>query len=216
MFLEKDARNIPHNMRDRMRSLNTNIKAEFINKNQIEGDSCTPSSQRQPGQSSHKRNISKDSSFGRSENKTKVRPLSGSFVSGKVDLPSFRRQKPDGSGSHRRPKSVDLSAPGSSRGLPLVGVSGGPPSPDIIADPADFVHYLREVQKPEIVEVSKLHKLRILLRNETVAWVESFISNDGMDQLVDLLYRILKVEWRCVNICDYIFHILTFLSQRGA
>ena len=42
----------------------------------------------------------------------------------------------------------------------------------------------------------KLHKLRILLRNETVAWVDSFISGDGMDEVIQLLYRIMKVEWR--------------------
>ncbi|EEP80229.1 predicted protein [Uncinocarpus reesii 1704] len=193
-----DARNIPHNMRDRMRSLNTNIKADFINKNQIEGESATSASSQKPsGFTSHKRTKSKDSSFGRSENRgAKVRPLSGSFVSTKVDLPSFRRQKPDQLSSQKRPKSVDLSLPGSSRGLPPVALNAGLPSPDLIADPTDFVHYLKEVQKPEIVEVSKLHKLRILLRNETVSWVESFISHGGMEQLVDLLYRILKVEWR--------------------
>ncbi|KAI1944871.1 hypothetical protein LOZ12_001977 [Ophidiomyces ophidiicola] len=194
-----DARNIPHNMRDRMRTLNTNIKADFINKNQIEGESSAASisNQRLPGHTSHKRTKSKDSSYGRSDNKAnKVRPLSGSFVAAKVDLSSFRRQKPDSSGSHKRPKSVDMYVPGSSRGVPLTGLSTGLPSPDLIAHPTDFVHYLKEVQKPEIVEVSKLHKLRILLRNETVSWVESFISHGGMDQLVDLLYRILKVEWR--------------------
>ncbi|EER23560.1 hypothetical protein CPC735_049300 [Coccidioides posadasii C735 delta SOWgp] len=191
-----DARNIPHNMRDRMRSLNTNIKADFINKNQIEGEcsSASASAQRQFVTTSHKRTKSKDSSFGRSENRgTKVRPLSGSFVSAKVDLPSFRRQKPDHSSSQKRPKSADLSIP--SR-LPSGGLNPALPSPDLIADPTDFVHYLKEVQKPEIVEVSKLHKLRILLRNETISWVESFISHGGMEQLVDLLYRILKVEWR--------------------
>lgn len=67
---------------------------------------------------------------------------------------------------------------------------------DVSADPEDFVHYLREVQKPELVEVGKLHKLRILLRNEKVAWVDSFISSGGMDEVVELIYRIIKVEWR--------------------
>jgi hypothetical protein len=57
---------------------------------------------------------------------------------------------------------------------------------------------LKEVQKPELVEVGKLHKLRILLRNETVAWVEAFISCGGMDQVVDLIYRTIKVDWRFV------------------
>lgn len=75
----------------------------------------------------------------------------------------------------------------------------GKTTADTSADPADFIHYLREVQKPELVEVGKLHKLRILLRNETVAWVDSFIAGSGMDEIVMLLYRIMKVEWRYVE-----------------
>jgi hypothetical protein len=64
------------------------------------------------------------------------------------------------------------------------------------AVPEDYIGYLRKVQKPESVEVGKIHKLRQLLRNETVGWVESFIAQDGMTELVGLLYRIIKVEWR--------------------
>ncbi|RAL67600.1 hypothetical protein DID88_008353 [Monilinia fructigena] len=41
--------------------------------------------------------------------------------------------------------------------------------------PDDFVAYLRKVQKPELVEVGRLHKLRLLLRNETVAWTDNFL-----------------------------------------
>jgi hypothetical protein len=62
--------------------------------------------------------------------------------------------------------------------------------------PLDFVAYLRKVQKPELVEVGKLHKLRLLLRNETVAWAEEFIREGGMKEIVDLLHRIMDVEWR--------------------
>jgi hypothetical protein len=57
---------------------------------------------------------------------------------------------------------------------------------------------MREVQKPALVEVGKLHKLRLLLRNETVGWVDAFISDGGMHEVVQLLYRIMKVEWRLV------------------
>jgi hypothetical protein len=85
---------------------------------------------------------------------------------------------------------------------------------DTSADPADFIHYLREVQKPELVEVGKLHKLRLLLRNETVAWVDSFIAGDGMDEIIQLLYRIMKVEWRYVSPTRY-FEILTYAIQGG-
>ncbi|KAK4677110.1 LOW QUALITY PROTEIN: hypothetical protein QC764_408160 [Podospora pseudoanserina] len=62
--------------------------------------------------------------------------------------------------------------------------------------PGDFVSYLRKVQKPELVEVGKLHKLRLLLRNETVAWIEEFIRQCGMEEIVDLLKRTMALEWR--------------------
>ncbi|KAK4171304.1 armadillo-type protein [Triangularia setosa] len=62
--------------------------------------------------------------------------------------------------------------------------------------PGDFVSYLRKVQKPEQVEVGKLHKLRLLLRNETVAWIEEFIRQSGMEEIVSLLNRIMALEWR--------------------
>lgn len=62
--------------------------------------------------------------------------------------------------------------------------------------PLDYVNYLRKVQQPELVEVGKLHKLRLLLRNETVAWTEEFIRQGGMQEIVGLLHRIMEVEWR--------------------
>ena len=62
--------------------------------------------------------------------------------------------------------------------------------------PADFVAYLRTIRDPERVEVGKLHKLRLLLRNETVTWIEDFIGQGGMEEVVGLLHRILAVEWR--------------------
>lgn len=62
--------------------------------------------------------------------------------------------------------------------------------------PSDYVAYLRKVQQPELVEVGKIHKLRLLLRNETVAWIEAFIQQGGMEEIVGLLNRIMEVEWR--------------------
>lgn len=56
--------------------------------------------------------------------------------------------------------------------------------------------YLRKVSDPTEVEVGRLHKLRLLLRNETVAWVDRFISLGGMAEVVELLHRIMTVEWR--------------------
>ncbi|KAK8084952.1 hypothetical protein PG997_006223 [Apiospora hydei] len=62
--------------------------------------------------------------------------------------------------------------------------------------PVDFVSYLRKVQKPQLVEVGKLHKLRLLLRNETVSWTDEFIRQGGMEEIVSLLHRTMEVEWR--------------------
>lgn len=192
-------------MRDKMRSLDTNIKADFINKNQAEGDSSagSASSQRRYfGFGSHSRTKSKDSSNEDASQKksSKSRPLSGGFAS-KMESTPFKKLKSDSSHPQKRPKSVDMSQSNSSRGLAPVASNTGlsvTATQEAATDPTDFVHYLKEVQRPEIVEVGKLHKLRLLLRNETVAWVNAFVSNGGMDELVALLYRILKVEWRYV------------------
>ncbi|KAL8800518.1 MAG: hypothetical protein Q9182_005118 [Xanthomendoza sp. 2 TL-2023] len=64
------------------------------------------------------------------------------------------------------------------------------------ANPQDFLSYLQKTPRPEDVEVGRLQKLRQLLRNEAVVWVDSFISQGGMIEVVGLLDRILKVEWR--------------------
>ena len=64
------------------------------------------------------------------------------------------------------------------------------------AMPGDFITYLRTNQDPVRVEVGRLHKLRILLRNETVAWVDLFVGQDGVKEIVGLLYRIMEIEWR--------------------
>lgn len=64
------------------------------------------------------------------------------------------------------------------------------------AVPEDFILYFRKTPKPEEAEVGKLQKLRQLLRNETVAWVDTFITQGGMTEVIELLNRILGVEWR--------------------
>lgn len=61
---------------------------------------------------------------------------------------------------------------------------------------AEFINYLKKNPKPQDVEVGKLHKLRLLLRNETVEWVNTFIQDGGMLELVALLHRIMEIEWR--------------------
>ena len=88
------------------------------------------------------------------------------------------------------PRSPSTTSLGKSSGASTFGKA---PKPAI---PEEYVSYLRKVQKPEAVEVCRLHKLRLLLRNETVAWVDSFISLGGMTEIVELLHRIMTIEWR--------------------
>jgi hypothetical protein len=166
-----------------MRSLDTNIKADFIRKDRAE--------KRVPSGSKASEEPSDDTQpDGKA---TKIRPRSLTFTISKGESSPTKKQKSGSGHSHKRNKSVEMPRPQSSRSLAASGSMSG-----VTSDPTDFIHYLREVQKPEIIEVGKLHKLRILLRNETVAWVDSFISNGGMDEIVELLYRIIKVEWRFV------------------
>ncbi|KAK2768427.1 hypothetical protein FQN54_000282 [Arachnomyces sp. PD_36] len=183
-----DARNIPHNMRDKMRSLDTNIKADFIRKDKAEHSVSATS---KPGSQKGRGNDASDAGGQTSSKATKTRPRSLTFTISKGESSPTKKHKSGSGHSHKRNKSVDMPRPPSSRSLAQSGSMSA-----ITSDPTDFIHYLREVQKPEIIEVGKLHKLRILLRNETVAWVDSFISNGGMDEIVGLLYRIMKVEWR--------------------
>ncbi|KAI9373835.1 GTPase binding protein Rid1 [Aspergillus egyptiacus] len=198
-----DARNIPHNMRDKMRSLDTNIKADFIQKDR--NDSATSHS---PGASTHttestgRRGRGKEKkgdrdSYDSKGSRSRSRSRGFSFR-GNSSSPQ-KKQRPESGSFYRRPKSAEFSAPGLSRLLtPSTSTTSlaATARHDTAADPSDFVHYLKEIQKPEMIEVGKIHKLRLLLRNETISWVDNFISEGGMDEIIQLLYRIMKVEWR--------------------
>lgn len=119
---------------------------------------------------------------------------------------------------HLRSKSTDnIAVPGAgdAQHHPSAATSSGPSQPGVAGlagsgflarlnkmaqmqqtGPGDFVSYLQRVREPEQVEVGKLHKLRLLLRNETVAWTDEFVRLGGMKEIVDLLHRIMAVEWR--------------------
>lgn len=69
---------------------------------------------------------------------------------------------------------------------------------------AEFVTYLTLAAAPsrrkdfgmKDIEVAKLHKLRLYLRNERLSWVEEFIVLGGMTSIIHVLYRCLDIEWR--------------------
>lgn len=194
-------------MREKMRSLDTNIKADFIQKDRTDSglslNSTSSNTTNSDGSGRHRRmkdNPEKEDKPSHGSKGSRSRSRSRTFTFSKGD--SSKKQKSEIGTFYKRPKSVDLSLrPGSSKGMtPSTSMTSLSATlrHDTAADPSDFIHYLREVQKPEIVEVGKLHKLRLLLRNETVSWVDNFILDGGMDEVVQLLYRIMKVEWRYV------------------
>jgi len=206
-----DSLNVPLNMRDTMRSLKPEVKAGLIKGERIGSGSSVSSiasdlnnlrpSARSPTKegSSQSPNDSED----RKENKrSRSRPRSRIFtLTKREDSSPTKKQKSEESTRSRsktRPKSVDMSTsrPGSSRSMQSSSSLASLASPDSAASPSDFIHYLREVQRPELVEVGKMHKLRILLRNESVVWTNAFVKKGGMDEVVQLLYRIIRVEWR--------------------
>lgn len=192
-------------MRQRMRTLTLRVKADFVkqdrgaatmsspikstSKNSLwAGQESVRDQSLEPGQdeSLPDEALSPETKKSRSRSKT--------FTFTKSDGSPSKKQKPSS-----RPNSIHIpkSTFDPSSGLPSPrtpsGTSVRGPQP---ADPEEFVIYLKTVRDPTKVEVGRLHKLRLLLRNETVAWVDYFISLGGMTEVIDLLHRIIAVEWR--------------------
>ncbi|RMZ86368.1 hypothetical protein DV736_g6407, partial [Chaetothyriales sp. CBS 134916] len=201
-----EARNIPHNMRDTMRNLKPELKVALMRGDRSGSESSRRSVQvndaRQRGRSPTKREErpkSQEAEDGRRA-RSRSRPRSGILTLSKKDdsSPTKQDQSRTRSRSKSRPKSVDLTAlrPSSSRSMLSFGSVTSLATSDSAATPGDFIHYFHEVQKPSLIEVGKLHKLRILLRNESVNWTDHFVRKGGMNELVSLLYRITKIEWR--------------------
>ncbi|KKY28915.1 putative gtpase binding protein rid1 [Phaeomoniella chlamydospora] len=202
-----DSRNIPHNMRDKMRSMDLKIKADFVKSHRVESGSSVgsraPENLRPRSRSPIKSQSPKKGDVDQLESKRSRSKARGrGFTLSKGDNSPTKKQKSGDENrarSRSRPKSIEIVRPGSSRSMTSTSSSTSFSSkgrPESGSAPADFIHYLREVQKPELVEVGKMHKLRILLRNESVAWTDTFITSGGMDEVVSLLHRIIKVEWR--------------------
>lgn len=206
-----EARNVPQNTRDKMRTLDTNIKADFINKDKFGSGSASSTeglALQSSGPNAGKRLQIDDSMMnavrgpettGSVDSPKKSRLRSRTFTLSKGDQSPSKKQKAERPISHQRTKSGGLTSSESSKSFTSTGAVqastffGRNSKPSV---PEDYIDYLRNVQKPESVEVSKIHKLRQLLRNETVGWVESFVAQGGMTELAALLYRTIEVEWR--------------------
>ncbi|KAI1177961.1 armadillo-type protein [Nemania sp. FL0916] len=189
-----DRRNIPEHQRYKMRNLTDTIKMEFIRQDWAESKGANSA---RPG--SHGSNTSMTGAQQDGEKRSRGRSFTLSRNTGKKSDSRSPTKKSKGEstlGRHFRSRSTDSlaserpSSAGSSSGSSIFSKM------KLQQGPIDYVDYLRKVQKPELVEVGKLHKLRLLLRNETVAWTEEFIRQGGMQEIVGLLRRIMEVEWR--------------------
>lgn len=193
-----DRRNIPENQRYKMRNLNSTIKMEFVRQDWAENEGRKLGRPSTNESNNSSMDNSKNSMSDASDKKhSRGRSFTFSRNSWKIGTsPTKNKKKEAAVKGHSRNKSADsvtnerpTSSGGSySSNAFIAKVTGQQPS--------DFVNYLRKVQKPESVEVGKLHKLRLLLRNERVAWTEDFIKQGGMKEIVGLLHRIMAVEWR--------------------
>ncbi|KAL6866674.1 armadillo-type protein [Trichoderma novae-zelandiae] len=220
-----DRRNIPENQRYKMRNLSDTIKMEFIRQDwaemraaklerkadrprtsvssSINGAGTTAAAPAGAASSSSaaasssavvsdaeeekpKRTRGRSFTFSRAKKGKESRSSSKKSTKGDSTLGRHFRNKSADSVASDRPVSSGNSSAGSTL-LSKIKMQQGP---------ADFVAYLRKVRQPQQVEVGKLHKLRLLLRNETVAWIEEFIQHGGMKEIVGLLKRIMEVEWR--------------------
>lgn len=201
-----DRRNIPEHQRGKMRNLAMSMKKDFVRQDWAE---IAAAKNGRPGTNGS--DSSADATKGTQavpEVKAK-RPRSRTFTLSRgssKEPQSPTKKKPEGTfGKHSRTKSTETGA-GGSKSLAATGVAA---AQSIIAKakgqlPDDFVSYLRKVQKPELVEVGRLHKLRLLLRNETVAWTDEFIGQSGMEEIVGLLHRTMEVEWRYADQTDHL------------
>ncbi|KAI9659699.1 MAG: hypothetical protein M1831_003597 [Alyxoria varia] len=205
------ARNIPENMRQNMRKLDTKIKQDFIKNDRTPSNtsSVTDEAPRssfwgttkgRDGKPRRGRDTARDEGSRDEENSSTMKGRSRSrtrvFTFSKRDQSASKRAR-----SNSRPRTLMSLKNFSSSSVNSFGADNSkdskePHTPAAVALPNDFVSYLTAQKEAEKVEVGKMHKLRTLLRNEAVSWVDEFVSLGGMGALIDLLHRIMKVEWR--------------------
>ncbi|EUC37520.1 hypothetical protein COCCADRAFT_85345 [Bipolaris zeicola 26-R-13] len=207
-----ESRNIPTHQRAQMRTLKLEVKADFVRMHKLDtpqtsrsssgtasaGETTKPAAQK-TSKSRHGSPVDDadlDAQADPSGYSTKrERPRSRTFTFNRNDSPT-KKQKGDLGERKTSAKTATIPKSPSMRSLRSNhserSVSNGAKS--VKAD--EFIAYLKKTPKPQNVEVGKLHKLRLLIRNETVDWVDNFIQDGGMTELVGLLHRIMEIEWR--------------------
>lgn len=186
-----DRRNIPEHQRGKMRSLAMAMKKDFIKQDWAEQAAAKNARPGTNGSDSSADAANVPQAVPEAKAK---RPRSRTFTlsrgSSKEPLSPTKKGKSEANNGFVGAKL--LTATGVAAAQSMIAKAKGQ-SPD------DYVSYLRKVQKPELAEVGRLHKLRLLLRNETVAWTDEFIGQGGMEEIVALLHRTMEVEWRFVS-----------------
>lgn len=194
-----------------MRTLKLEVKADFVRMHKLD----TPQASRAtsshssinehtntaPSRSSKSRNGSLDeenvpAQTDKSANSTKrERPRSRTFNFSRSDSPT-KKQKGEGGDRKTSSKPSPIPRCPSTRSLASNASDRSVSSGAKAVKVDEFISYLKKTVKPQDIEIGKLHKLRLLLRNETVDWVDNFIKEGGMTELVGLLHRIMEMEWR--------------------
>ncbi|KIW02088.1 uncharacterized protein PV09_06580 [Verruconis gallopava] len=213
-----EARNIPDLVRQQMRELDQHVKQALLrsyeqdleasrghsssSERSFHSDTAGVCQQVTPIEetASNTSSLSKKDEDAKSESK-KSRPRSRTFTFKKNDKTNSatsptKKQRTDSSLDMKHTSQPNLASP------TLLSTSPAAPSGSYFANfvkknvAEDYVKYLQKHPDPQDAEVGKLHKLRQLLRNETVAWVNKFIELGGMSSLVDLIHRLMEIEWR--------------------
>ncbi|RMZ67638.1 GTPase binding Rid1 [Pyrenophora seminiperda CCB06] len=209
-----ESRNIPTHQRAQMRTLKLQVKADFVRMHKLDTPQAarptsTPSSIGENTKSATQKSIkSRQGSPVEDEdeearadkssaNSTKrERPRSRTFTFNRNDSPTKKQKGGELNDRKTSSKPAPIAKSPSMRSMRSNAsdrsVSNGAKA--VKAD--EFIAYLKKTPKPQDVEVGKLHKLRLLIRNETVDWVDNFIQDGGMTELVALLHRIMEIEWR--------------------
>ena len=203
-----DSRNVPEPMRQKMRSLTLRVKADFVKQDQEASKNSSPpgtatstdsvvNAKMSPKKAGDSSPTAQQKAEEDSKTTKRSRARSRTFTFSKGDKrtdgsPSKkqRSQSKNRASNANETENRSPTTPTTPRASLDKRSSGTP------AVPGDYISYLKKNTDPVKIEVGRLHKLRILLRNETVAWVDSFLSLGGMAQIVALLHRIMAVEWR--------------------
>lgn len=193
------SRNVPEPMRERMRTLTLRVKADFVRQDQGASKSADGSAAQTPVVSTAQEEAEIRQQI-EDDAKMSKRSRSRTFTFSKGDKKQSDRSPSKKPRSRSKGRGLAINIPMGRSSTDLTG----PTTPTSSswgrkhAAPAvgEYITYLRKNQNPKEVEVGRLHKLRILLRNETVAWVDGFISQGGMAEVVCLLHRLMEIEWR--------------------